>query len=327
VSAWDDALAKVERSYGKGTIMRLGDDARVAVERISSQSIALDRALGDGYPRGRIVEVFGPESSGKTTLLLHLIAEAQARELGKVAFIDAEHALDPVYAAAIGVRVDDLFVSQPDYGEQALQIADDLIDSGEAAIVCVDSVAALTPRAELDGDMGDQSVGLQARMMGQAMRKLAAKTDRTKTLLVFTNQLREKVGVMFGSPETTPGGRALPFYASQRLRVSRVETKKDGGEAVANRVKVVVKKNKVAPPFREAFFDVDFGRGISREGELIDYGVEAGVVKKSGSFFAYGDERLAQGRENAKARLLAEPDLRDALDRDVRAALALGTAA
>jgi recombination protein RecA len=281
--------------------MRMGDeDAKVRVDAIPTGALSLDLALGiGGVPRGRIVEIFGPESSGKTTLVYHVIAEAQ--KLGGVcAFIDAEHAMDPLYARAIGVDIDELLVSQPDHGEQALEVADMLVRSSAVDVIAVDSVAALTPRAELEGQMGDQTVGLQARMMSQAMRKLAGNLNRTGTLCLFTNQIREKVGVMFGSPETQPGGRALKFYASQRLDIRRIETLKDGTEAVGNRVRVKIVKNKVAPPFRQAEFDIEFGRGISTSGCLIDLGIEHNVITKSGSFFSYGEERLGQGRNNAK---------------------------
>jgi recombination protein RecA len=298
------ALTQIERQFGKGTVMRMGDPgAQVKVSAIPTGALSLDLALGiGGMPRGRIIEIFGPESSGKTTLVYHVLAEAQ-RLGGVCAFIDAEHAMDPQYARAIGLDIDELLVSQPDYGEQALEIADMLVRSGAVDVVAIDSVAALTPRAELEGQMGDQTVGVQARMMSQAMRKIAGNLNRTQTLCVFTNQIREKVGVMFGSPETQPGGRALKFYASQRLDIRRIETLKEGTEAVGNRVRVKVVKNKVAAPFRQAEFDIEFGRGISTSGCLLDLGIEHGVVTKSGSFFSYDDERLGQGRANAKAFL------------------------
>ena len=309
-TALQGALTQIERQFGKGSVMRMGDPgAQVKVEAIPTGALSLDLALGiGGIPRGRIVEVFGPESSGKTTLIYHVIAEAQ--KLGGVcAFIDAEHAMDPLYAQRIGVNIDELLVSQPDYGEQALEIADMLVRSGAVDVVAVDSVAALTPRSELEGQMGDQSVGLQARMMSQAMRKLAGNLNRTKTLCMFTNQIREKVGVMFGSPETQPGGRALKFYASQRLDIRRIETLKDGTEAVGNRVRVKVVKNKVAAPFRQAEFDIEFGQGISTSGCILDLGIEHSIVTKSGSFFSYGDERLGQGRNNAKVYLDDHPEV------------------
>jgi len=303
-AALSGALQQIERQFGKGAIMRMGDEgAQVKVNAIPTGALSLDLALGiGGMPRGRIVEVFGPESSGKTTLVYHVLAEAQ-RLGGVCAFIDAEHAMDPLYAQNIGVDIDDLLVSQPDYGEQALEIADMLVRSGAVDIVAVDSVAALTPRAELEGQMGDQTVGLQARMMSQAMRKLAGNLNRTGTLCLFVNQIREKVGVMFGSPETQPGGRALKFYSSQRLDIRRIETLKDGTEAVGNRVRVKVVKNKVAAPFRQAEFDIEFGKGISTSGCILDLGIEHNIVSKSGSFFSYGDDRLGQGRNNAKAFL------------------------
>lgn len=309
-TALQGALSQIERQFGKGSVMKMGDPgAQVKCEAIPTGALSLDLALGiGGIPRGRIVEIFGPESSGKTTLIYHIIAEAQ--KLGGVcAFIDAEHAMDPLYAQRIGVNIDELLVSQPDYGEQALEIADMLVRSGAVDVVAVDSVAALTPRAELEGQMGDQSVGLQARMMSQAMRKLAGNLNRTKTLCLFTNQIREKVGVMFGSPETQPGGRALKFYASQRLDIRRIETLKDGTEAVGNRVRVKVVKNKVAAPFRQAEFDIEFGRGISTSGCILDLGLEHSIVSKSGSFFSYGSERLGQGRNNAKAYLDSNPEV------------------
>ena len=309
-SALKGALQQIEREFGTGTVMRMGDEgAKVAVDAIPTGALSLDLALGiGGVPRGRIVEVFGPESSGKTTLIYHILAEAQ--KLGGVcAFIDAEHAMDPLYAKEIGVDIDELLVSQPDHGEQALEIADMLVRSSAVDVVAVDSVAALTPRAELEGQMGDQTVGLQARMMSQAMRKLAGNLNRTQTLCIFTNQIREKVGVMFGSPETQPGGRALKFYSSQRLDIRRIETLKDGTEAVGNRVRVKVVKNKVAAPFRQAEFDIEFGKGISSAGCILDLGLEHDVVSKSGSFFSYGDERIGQGRNNAKGYLVEHPEV------------------
>src|SRR4051812_45854821 len=307
-AALTGALSQIERQFGKGSIMRMGDeDATVRVPAIPTGALSLDLALGvGGMPRGRIVEVFGPESSGKTTLLYHLLAEAQ-RVGGICAFIDAEHAMDPAYAKRIGLDVDELLVSQPDHREQMLKIADLLIRSGAIDVVAIDSVAALPPKAELEGAMGDQTVGLQARMMSQAMRKLAGNLNRTNTLCIFTNQIREKVGVMFGSPETQPGGRALKFYASQRLDIRRIETLKEGVEAVGNRVRVKVVKNKVAAPFRQAEFDIEYGQGISSEGCILDLGIEHNIVQKSGSFFSYGDERLGQGRNNVKAYLRENP--------------------
>jgi recombination protein RecA len=307
-SALNSALTQIERQFGKGSIMRMGDEeAAVKVSAIPSGALSLDLALGvGGFPRGRIVEIFGPESSGKTTLVYHVLAQAQQAG-GICAFVDAEHAMDPAYAKRIGVDVDELLVSQPDHGEQALEIADLLIRSGAIDVVAIDSVAALTPKAELEGAMGDQTVGLQARMMSQAMRKLAGNLNRTGTLCMFTNQIREKVGVMFGSPETQPGGRALKFYSSQRLDIRRIETLKEGVEAVGNRVRVKVVKNKVAAPFRQAEFDIEYGQGISAEGCLIDLGLEHDIVQKSGSFFSYGDDRLGQGRNNAKAFLRENP--------------------
>src|SRR5213595_2257609 len=323
-SALQGALTQIERQFGAGSIMKMGDDTfAVSVAAIPTGALSLDLALGvGGLPRGRIVEVFGPESSGKTTLIYHVIAEAQQRG-GICAFIDAEHAMDPQYAKRIGVDIDELLVSQPDHGEQALEIADLLIRSGAVDVVAIDSVAALTPRSELEGQMGDQTVGLQARMMSQAMRKLAGNLNRANTLCVFTNQIREKVGVMFGSPETQPGGRALKFYASQRLDIRRIETLKDGVEAVGNRVRVKVVKNQVAPPFRQAEFDIEFGRGISTAGCLIDLGLEHNIISKSGSFFSYGEERLGQGRNNAKAYLRENPALAQAIEEKVYAAVGM----
>src|SRR5271170_5585807 len=324
-AALQGALTQIEREFGKGTVMRMGDEgALVRVAAIPTGALSLDIALGiGGVPRGRIVEVFGPESSGKTTLIYHVLAEAQKLG-GTCAFIDAEHAMDPLYASRIGVNIDELLVSQPDYGEQALEIADMLVRSGAIDVVAIDSVAALTPRAELEGQMGDQTVGLQARMMSQAMRKLAGNLNRTQTLCILTNQIREKVGVMFGSPETQPGGRALKFYASQRLDIRRIETLKDGTEAVGNRVRVKVVKNKVAAPFRQAEFDIEFGKGISTSGCLIDLGLEHSIVSKSGSFFSYGNDRLGQGRSNAKAHLDENPALAKEIEDKIYAAMGLG---
>src|SRR5690349_14072064 len=304
------ALTQIEREFGKGTVMRMGDPgAQVKVNAIPTGALSLDLALGiGGMPRGRIVEVFGPESSGKTTLVYHVLAEAQ--KLGGVcAFIDAEHAMDPLYAQRIGLDIDELLVSQPDYGEQALEVCDMLVRSGAVDVVALDSVAALTPRTELEGQMGDQTVGLQARMMSQAMRKLAGNLNRTQTLCLLTNQIREKVGVMFGSPETQPGGRALKFYSSLRLDIRRIETLKEGTEAVGNRVRVKVVKNKVAAPFRQAEFDIEYGTGISHEGCLLDLALEHDLVSKSGSFFSYGELRLGQGRNNTKQYLAENGDL------------------
>jgi recombination protein RecA len=323
-AALQGALTQIEREFGKGTIMRMGDEgAQVRCGSISTGALSLDLALGiGGVPRGRIVEVFGPESSGKTTLIYHVIAEAQ-KAGGVCAFIDAEHAMDPLYAQQIGVDIDELLVSQPDYGEQALEVADMLIRSNALDVVAIDSVAALTPRVELEGQMGDQSVGLQARMMSQAMRKLAGNLNRSGTLCILTNQIREKIGVMFGSPETQPGGRALKFYASQRLDIRRIETLKDGTEAVGNRVRVKVVKNKVAAPFRQAEFDIEFGKGISTSGCILDLGLEHSVVGKSGSFFSYGDERLGQGRQNAKVYLDEHPEVAKEIEDKIYEALGI----
>ncbi len=298
--ALDVALANIEKQFGKGSLMRLGDEAAVPIAAIPTGSIALDVALGiGGIPRGRVTEIYGPESSGKTTVALHIVAEAQ-RAGGTAAFIDAEHALDPTYAQALGVDINELLVSQPDNGEQALEIADMLIRSNAIDVLVIDSVAALTPRAEIEGEMGDSHVGLQARLMSQALRKIAGSLHRSHTSAIFINQLREKIGVMFGSPETTPGGRALQFYSSVRLDVRRIETLKDGTDAVGNRVRVKVVKNKVAPPFRQAEFDILYGVGISKEGSLIDLGVEEGIVRKAGAWYTYEGDQLGQGKENAR---------------------------
>jgi recombination protein RecA len=308
------ALTQIDKQFGAGSVMKLGAGGVVPVQAISTGAVALDLALGvGGVPRGRIVEIFGPESSGKTTLVYHIIAQAQARG-GVCAFVDAEHALDPVYAKRIGVDTDELLVSQPDYGEQALEIVDVLVRSGAVDVVAVDSVAALTPRVELEGQMGEQTVGLQARLMSQALRKLAGNLNRSKTVCLFTNQIREKIGVMFGSNETQPGGRALKFYCSQRLDMRRIETLKEGTEAVGNRVRVKVVKNKVASPFKQAEFDIEYGVGISREGGLIDLGLEHDLVQKSGSFFSYGELRLGQGRANTKQYLAENPELANEIE-------------
>jgi len=323
-AALEAAVTGIKREFGEGSLMRLGADATVQIASISTGALSLDLALGiGGVPRGRIVEIFGPESSGKTTLIYHIIAEAQSRG-GICAFIDTEHSIDPSYARRIGVDTDELLVSQPDYGEQALQIADRLIASTAIDVVAIDSVAALTPKAELDGQIGDTTVGLQARLMSQAMRKLAGNLNRTNTVCLFTNQIREKVGVQFGSPETQPGGRALKFYASQRLDIRRIETLKDGTEAVGNRVRVKVVKNKVASPFRQAEFDIEYGEGISREGGLLDFGIEHDLVQKSGSFFSYDETRLGQGRNNAKQFLADNPEIAGELEEKIRAALGIG---
>lgn len=315
----------IVKKFGQGAIMRLGDDSvDLEIGYIPTGSLALDAALGiGGVPRGRIIEIYGPESSGKTTLALQIIAEAQALD-GIAAFIDAEHALDPVYAAKIGVDIDELLISQPDTGEQALEICDMLIRSNAIDIVVIDSVAALVPKAELDGEMGDMSVGLQARLMSQALRKLAGSLAKSNTTCIFINQLREKIGVMFGNPETTTGGRALKFFSSVRMDIRRIDSIKKDGEQIGNRVRVKVVKNKVAPPFRQAEFDLMFGEGISREGSIIDIGVDEGIVRKSGAWYTYDTERLGQGREAAKETLRQNPDLRDEIEGKVRAALAIG---
>ncbi|CAM3610437.1 recombinase RecA [Nocardiopsis gilva] len=323
--ALETALAQIERQFGKGSVMRLGDDDRPPIESIPTDAISLDVALGiGGIPRGRIVEVYGPESSGKTTVALHAVASAQ-RLGGIAAFIDAEHALDPEYAKKIGVNTDDLLLSQPDTGEQALEIADMLIRSGAVSILVVDSVAALVPRAEIEGEMGDSHVGLQARLMSQALRKIAGALHQTGTTAIFINQLREKVGVMFGSPETTTGGRALKFYSSVRLDVRRIETLKDGTDAVGNRTRVKVVKNKVAPPFKQAEFDILYGVGISREGGLIDLGVEQGIVRKSGAWYTYEGTQLGQGKENARNFLRENGDMANEIEKKIKEKLGIPT--
>lgn len=322
--ALDAALSQIDRQFGKGAIMRLGSEERAPIESISTGSIALDAALGiGGLPRGRIVEIYGPESSGKTTVALHAIANAQ-KNGGVAAFIDAEHALDPNYAQALGVNIDDLLVSQPDTGEQALEIADMLIRSGSVDVVVIDSVAALTPRAEIEGEMGDSHVGLQARLMSQALRKLTGALHNTKTTAIFINQLREKVGVFFGSPEITSGGKALKFYASVRLDIRRIETLKDGQNSVGNRARVKVVKNKLAAPFRQAEFDIMFGQGISREGSLIDLAVEQEIVKKSGAWYTYEGDQLGQGKENSRRYLIENPETANEIEQKLRVALGIG---
>jgi recombination protein RecA len=322
--ALEMAVSQIEKQFGKGSIMRMGESTQMQVEAISTGALSLDLALGiGGLPRGRIVEIYGPESSGKSTLALHVVAEAQ-RNGGICAYIDAEHAMDPQYAKAIGVNIDDLLISQPDTGEQALEIADMLIRSGALDVIVIDSVAALTPRAEIEGEMGDAHVGLQARLMSQALRKLTANLSRSRTIAIFINQLREKVGVMFGSPETTPGGRALKFYASVRLDIRRVESIKDGVEVVGNRTRVKVVKNKCSPPFRQAEFDIMYGKGISREGSLLDVAVDLGIVKKSGAWYTYEGEQLGQGRENAKQFLGENPEVMVEIAEAIREKAGLG---
>ena len=319
MKALEAALGQIEKQFGKGSVMKLGDYTAMNVEAIPTGALSLDIALGiGGIPRGRIIEVFGPESSGKTTLALHLIAEAQ-KTGGEAAFIDAEHALDPVYAKHLGVNIDELIVSQPDTGEQALEIAEALVRSGALDIIVVDSVAALVPKAEIDGDMGDAHVGLQARLMSQALRKLAGVINKSKCVIVFINQLREKVGVMFGNPETTPGGRALKFYSSVRLDIRRVESLKQDGEVIGNRTRVKVVKNKVAPPFREAEFDIIYGKGISKEGNILDAAVNLDIVEKSGSWFSYNGDRIGQGRENVKDYLAKNPKVAEEIEGKIRA--------
>ena len=318
MKALEAALGQIEKQFGKGSVMKLGDYTAMNVEAIPTGALSLDIALGiGGIPRGRIIEVFGPESSGKTTIALHMIAEAQKMG-GEAAFIDAEHALDPVYAKHLGVDIDNLIVSQPDTGEQALEIAEALVRSGALDIIVVDSVAALVPKAEIDGDMGDSHVGLQARLMSQALRKLAGVINKSKCVIVFINQLREKVGVMFGNPETTPGGRALKFYASVRLDIRRVESLKQDGEVIGNRTRVKVVKNKVAPPFREAEFDIIYGKGVSKEGNILDIAVNLDLIEKSGSWFSYQGTRIGQGRENAKAYLAENPEVAKEIETKIR---------
>jgi recombination protein RecA len=322
--ALEMALAQIEKQYGKGSVMKMSEKGTMAVESVSTGALALDIALGiGGLPRGRVVEIFGPESSGKSTLAMHVVAEAQ-RNGGICAYVDAEHAMDPVYAAAIGVDVDELLISQPDTGEQALEITDMLIRSNAIDVIVIDSVAALTPRAEIEGEMGDTHVGLQARLMSQALRKLTANLNKSNTICIFINQLREKIGVMFGSPETTPGGRALKFYSSVRLDIRRIESIKDGVEVVGNRTRVKVVKNKVAPPFRQAEFDIMYGKGISREGGVLDIGVDNEIVKKSGAWYTYEGEQLGQGRENAKQFLTDNPEIMIEISERIRVQMGIG---
>ena len=316
--ALETAISQIEKNFGKGTVMRLGDRPEMNVEAIPTGSLALDAALGiGGVPKGRIIEIYGPESSGKTTLALHIVAQAQKRG-GEVAFVDAEHALDPDYAARIGVDIDSMLVSQPDTGEQALEITDALVRSGAVDVVVVDSVAALTPRAEIEGEMGDTFVGLQARLMSQALRKLAGNISKTNCVVIFINQLRMKIGVMYGNPETTTGGNALKFYASVRIDIRRTEAIKNGTEIVGNRTRAKIVKNKVAPPFKEAIFDIMYGEGISKWGELVDLAVQLDLINKSGSWFSIGDERIGQGRDNAKLYLQEHPDVADRIEQEVR---------
>ncbi len=322
IKALEAAITQIEKAYGQGSIMKLGDTTHMKVEAVPTGSLSLDIALGvGGVPKGRIVEVYGPESSGKTTVALHMVAEVQKRG-GIAGFIDAEHALDPVYAKNIGVNIDELYISQPDSGEQAMEITETMVRSGAVDIVIVDSVAALVPKAEIDGEMGDSHVGLQARLMSQALRKLTSVVNKTNCTVIFINQLREKIGVMFGNPETTTGGRALKFYASVRLDVRRIETLAQAGEKIGNRVRVKVVKNKVAPPFQEAEFDIMFGKGISREGDLLDLAAKHDIINKSGAWYSYKGERIGQGRENAKKYLAERPEIFDEVDQAVRAVYA-----
>lgn len=320
LKALDAALGQIEKQFGKGSVMKLGDPGRdMNVQTVPTGALSLDVALGlGGVPRGRIIEIYGPESSGKTTVALHMVAEVQKKG-GIAGFIDAEHALDPVYARNIGVDIDELYISQPDNGEQALEITETMVRSGAVDIIIVDSVAALVPRAEIEGDMGDSHVGLQARLMSQALRKLTGVVSKSNCIVIFINQLREKVGVMFGSPETTTGGRALKFYSSVRLDVRRIESLKQGGEVVGNRTRVKVVKNKIAPPFKEAEFDIMFGKGISREGDILDLAVEVGIIQKSGAWFAYNDGKIGQGRENSKIYLKEHPEAAEEVEQKVRA--------
>lgn len=324
-AALEQALKQIEKQFGKGSVMKLGEKSDLKIETISSGSLALDAALGvGGYPRGRVIEIYGPESSGKTTVALHAIAEVQAKG-GQAAFIDAEHALDPAYAQKLGVNIDELLLSQPDTGEQALEIAEALVRSGAVDIIVVDSVAALVPKAEIEGEMGDSHMGLQARLMSQALRKLSGAINKSKTIAIFINQVREKIGVMFGNPETTPGGRALKFYSSVRLEVRRAETLKQGTEMIGNRTKIKIVKNKVAPPFRVAEVDIMYGEGISKEGEIVDIGSEMDILQKSGSWYSYNNERVGQGRENAKQFLKENPDIRHKIEMQIRESYGLGS--
>ncbi len=323
--ALDEALKKIERTYGKGSLMKMGNKIETEISTVPSGSVSLDIALGvGGYPRGRIIEIYGPESSGKTTVALHAIAEAQKKG-GVAAFIDAEHALDPKYARAIGVNVDELLLSQPDTGEQGLEIADALISSGAIDILVIDSVAALVPRAEIEGEMGDSHMGLQARLMSQALRKLSGSINKTKTIAIFINQIREKIGIMFGNPETTPGGRALKFYSTVRLEVRRAEQIKSGTDVIGNRTKIKIVKNKVAPPFKVAEVDIMYGEGISSVGEIVDIASEHDIINKSGSWYAYQDEKIGQGRENAKKFLIANPQMLEEIDNKVRTLYGIGS--
>jgi recombination protein RecA len=320
----DIAMGGIEKAFGKGAVMKMGEKGSMAIESVPTGAMALDIALGiGGLPRGRVIEIYGPESSGKSTLAMHVVAEAQ-RNGGICAYIDAEHAMDPVYAAAIGVDIDEMLISQPDTGEQALEICDMLVRSGALDVVVIDSVAALTPRAEIEGEMGDSHVGLQARLMSQALRKLTGSLSKTQTICIFINQLREKIGVMFGSPETTPGGRALKFYSSVRLDIRRIESIKDGVEVVGNRTRVKVVKNKVAPPFKQAEFDIMYGKGISREGSVLDIGVDLGIIKKSGAWYTYEGEQLGQGRENAKGFLTDNAEIMVEVSERIRTEMGIG---